>query len=204
MSTEDELFQKVLSGESDGVEANDLLTAFQRGYPIEKVGELLDSPDQHALKMGVWITSELGSRSRPFLARMACFLTHATANEPDVIARVLLMTEDREFRVRRMATRFVILVPRDNLNAGLRWLRANAKPEWLEEVMATWYAVCEGDYACVSALIDNDHPVARRFGLALAVRIRDEFPQALQHATESHDAEVSRTAKEWKKLRWRL
>ena len=58
-------------GDKEGRIANELLSEFHGGYPLENLRHLLNSGSNEVVGVGVWIASELGAKVRPLLSEIA-------------------------------------------------------------------------------------------------------------------------------------
>src|SRR6266850_734193 len=77
----DELLSRVLSRlDGDGVIANDLLSEFQEGYPLENLLQLLTSHEEAVAVSGMWIASELGAKARPLFTEIIERLSHPSSD----------------------------------------------------------------------------------------------------------------------------
>ncbi len=59
-----------------GVLSNELLREFQRGYPLVDLEYMRKSDDNDVVAVAIWITSELGEKSRPLLRSVIPLLDH--------------------------------------------------------------------------------------------------------------------------------
>ena len=64
----DALLQQIaeLRGDTSAA-ANEVLSFFHQGYPLDNLRQLLRSTQPDVAKLGVWVAAELGSRAQPLL-----------------------------------------------------------------------------------------------------------------------------------------
>ncbi|MDQ2827760.1 MAG: HEAT repeat domain-containing protein [Chloroflexota bacterium] len=197
----------VLNGGNGGA-ANDLVGAFYAGYPVERLRLLLESDDEHVLKTGVWIASELGSRATPVLDDVAPLLNHpsdyvryyalevvsinATAAHDRVLARAIRCVQDPNAEVRGQALRCLSWLTDEQIDGcmvtihdpAIRTLLA-----WLLHLKATESRAQE-----IVQRLDDADPLARRFAAVAARRLGPYDPVPLQRAASSPEPDVRRFA----------
>ncbi len=197
----------VLNGGNGGA-ANDLVGAFYAGYPVERLRLLLESDDEHVLKTGVWIASELGSRATPLLDDVAPLLNHpsdyvryyalevvstnVTAAHDRAVASAVQCMRDPNTEVRGQALRCLSWMTDEQIDGcrvmihdpALRTLLA-----WLLELDATESCAQE----ITQRLVDAD-PLARRFAAVAARRLGLYDVAPLQRAASSPDPDVRQFA----------
>ncbi len=199
--------QYVLNGGNGGA-ANDLVGAFYAGSPVEHLRLLLESDDEHVLKTGVWIVSELGSRATPLLDTVAPLLNHpsdgvryyaleavgtnATAARDRVVASAVQCVRDPNAEVRGQALRCLSRMTDEQIDGcrvrihdpALRILLA-----WLFELDAT-----ESRAQDIVQRLDNADVLARRFAAVAARRLGLYDAAPLQRAASSLDPDVRQFA----------
>ena len=132
----DELLSRVM-GETitEGETAYDLLTEFQRGYPVSKLRLLLNASNRDAVAAGTWIASELAISARPLFNDVVNLLHYPFAyvrffaleyilscvrpEDEDAISTVLDLVEDPEHSVRWLALTFLAMAPAAILRAAM-------------------------------------------------------------------------------------
>jgi len=133
----DMLLGRILSDGDDRL-ANDLLSEFLAGYPIDNLRLLLRSDHIEAAKAGAWIASELGEAIEPLVDDLVDLLSHSSKyvrfysvdsmrlgagkNRGDAIAETMLLLEDPEKAVRWKAMNFLARLDREQLVASLPYL----------------------------------------------------------------------------------
>src|SRR4029450_5709288 len=76
----EQLISQALESPQRGEElANDLLVAFQSGYPLHNLRRLLNAEDSVAVATGMWIASALGASVRPLFPEIVERLHHPFA-----------------------------------------------------------------------------------------------------------------------------
>jgi hypothetical protein len=136
----DELLRTVAAGGS-GYATNELLNAFLRGYPIEKLRELLRSSDREALKRGIWLAAELTEHALPLLDDIRVLLEHPDryvryyaievmlwTNRPEhgaPLAEAITHVEDPDAVVRSEALQLLARASDDQLEWALPHLAPN-------------------------------------------------------------------------------
>jgi hypothetical protein len=141
MSRGDTLMGRVLAGEN-GAAANDLLSEFVCGYPLDRLRLLLQSKNDDAVRTGAFIASELGRQFAPLIDEAASMLDHpiasvrfdaldvilvvATTEHADLLARAIRLISDSDKSVRWKAMRFLRRATIEQLNAALAYLDEDA------------------------------------------------------------------------------
>jgi hypothetical protein len=197
----------------DGELANDLLSEFGKGFPLENLRLLLDSPNEHVTATAAFLMTFYGFKLRRFLPEITRLLDCkypytrgdtievlrecTTPQDGKVLGRVLMHLDDENPGVRWKVVQFICTVDPWQLNAGLR----NAARMRPDSVFAILDRVYRRDRTTTAEdirwLIGHSDPVARRFGAALAARpiyVVDE--RLLDIAALSDDAEIVRLAKD--------
>ncbi len=198
----DQLLNQVLTA-SDDAAVQQLLTAFWHGYPVEKLRVLLHSPDEHAVKAGSWIASELATASAPLLADIAPLLNHplryvryfaldtvllnATPGHGAILARAIALIEDPDDAVRSKALALLARATDEQLRASVPYL---APPlltlvRWLTHKPVTATETQE-----VQTRLNDRNPLIQLFAVAKAARCGQEHPHLLEQAAQHSDAEM--------------
>lgn len=201
------MLEYILNGGNGGA-ANDLVSAFYAGYPVEQLRLLLESGDEHVLKTGVWIASELGNRAAPVLDDVAPLLNHssdyiryyaleaiatnASAAHDHVLARAVQCVRDPNAEVRAQALRCLSWMTDEQINRciastddpALRILLA-----WLLDLQATESRTQD----IVHRLVDAD-PLVQRFAVVAARRLGPFDPMPLQRAAFAAESDVRQFA----------
>jgi HEAT repeats len=214
--TPDEMIERLLRPSSDadgGVVANELLAAFCRDYPIENLRKLFVPA---TTGYAAFLASELGQKVRPLLREVAELLEDGTPRvrgdaieaislcttweDGWAIAKIVRMLGDPHEGVRWMACRALRYMESSQVLAGLEYLRESeptsifasfknaflAQERWPERASAT-----------LGKLLTHEDAIARRFGVAMAVRPRLFIdPALIALATTTKDAEVLKVVRE--------
>jgi hypothetical protein len=200
------LLQRVLAGGDDEA-ANELLQAFFRGLPVERLLLLLRSDSEDAVRAGAWIASELGEQAEPLVAEFASLLDHparyvrfflvdavlasATSRDGDAIARAVSKLRDPDEAVRWKALHFLAKASEDQLAAGSDCL---ADPELRSQLQ--WLLTDAMDPIEVLARLDADDVLGQMVAAAAAARLATQDPTPLERAAASGHPEVSSFASE--------
>lgn len=203
MERGDRLVEHVAAG-GNGPTANELLGEFFRGYPLERLRELLRSSDERVARVGAFIASELGDRFAPLLDEVPRMLEHpiravrfdaldavlvnATSEHGEMIAKAILLVRDPEKGVRSQARRFLARATVEQLSASLPYFADTSVA-----ALARWLlksASSETDSREVLARLDADDGLTRMFASAAAARLAAHDIVPLEHAAASADPEV--------------
>jgi hypothetical protein len=193
----------------DDAAAYDLLTEFQRGYPLANLRCLLQSDDNRVVKAGAWILSEMGNQAASLIDDMAPLLTHedpqvrgyaldsvllgASSRDGRVVSTAVGLVDDPDPAVRWAALWFLTRSQAEQLEAALsetsdcglsecvRWLRDSlSMPQTCDRALA---ALSEIDWR------------TRAFGAAAAARLAQAGDdRAIRAAAESEDLEIAQFA----------
>lgn len=206
-----QLVDRISRGD-DGALANELLSEFFSGHPIEDLKPLLASSDERVVKTAAWLASELGEKASriidsitPLLhspSKQARFfaidavLVCATQQQAAAIADAIALLVDAEPAVRWKAAGFVA-------KASLGQLAASVGYQEIPELstMTAWAirldATVTEDMSDVLRKLTDDRPSIRLFAAAAAARLIAVAPELLQQAAASQDAEVASFASEF-------
>jgi hypothetical protein len=182
----------------DGQLTNDLLKAFQRGYPIAQLRLLLEHEREDVAGAAAWIASELGSRASPVLDAVArllitgtlrarffaldAILVCATAENGKELASAIELTNDPESSIRWKAIQVASRMTIEQLHAAELELRKSHKAL---AIQVRWLA--DEDLADVESHIDNESDIVRLFGLIAALRCSRHNADLLIYASKSRD-----------------
>lgn len=202
----DELLTRVCAGENDST-ANDLLDEFHAGFPVERLSRLLRCDEEHAVKAGAWIASELGANVAPVMDDLSLLLDHpvryvrffvldavlagATPEHGEVISRAMRLLRDRDEAVRWKALHFLTKTTSDQLSAAIPHLRDDRLAR-----LTAWMLNPETDTVGVIERLQDTDGLTRLFAGAAAARLRDRDPAALKRAAASSDRELGSFAEE--------
>ncbi|MER8404124.1 hypothetical protein [Mesorhizobium sp. M1307] len=206
--------------EGEGNLANDLLSEFKKGFPIENLRPLLVSSNIHTQSVAAFITVEIGFRRRFKLncvvAEIADLLdSKASRTRFDVIealgdcttpadgailGRVMLRLDDEHAGVRWKVVQFICFAERWQLQLAVENAAA-LRPDSAFTTLVNAY----GHYIMPSAkdlprLLANPDAVLRRFAAAVAIRPREVIVERfVAMAEQSDDAEIRQIAADCRK-----
>ncbi|MFF5205019.1 hypothetical protein [Streptosporangium sp. NPDC000396] len=207
--TGDDLIERIRTCSAEdnvvGPAANDLLSEFFAGYPVENLGRLLHSGDEKVVRTGAWLLSELGDLAVPLMGEVPALLAHplrqvrfftievvlvnGDAQDGPVLAQVLTLSRDPDAAVRWKVLGFLAAASPEQLAAGAEHLedvQLKELTEWLVRLETE-----EFDPRDVVARLEGDDRVARLFAAAAAVRLSDEEDtNLLAHAATVEDEEI--------------
>jgi hypothetical protein len=203
---DDELLQRVLSGDEETA-ANELLEAFFRGYPVERLNLLLRSDNGSAVRAGAWIASELGAKAAALLPQIASVLEHesryvrffaidavlAIATEADgsAVASAIERIHDDDQAVRWKALQLLAKASNEQLVSAVPFLSEGNLARGVE-----FLATASPGRDEVIRRLAADDDLTRLVAVAAAARLAPEDETALQHARDSADPDVGRFAAE--------
>ncbi|MER8819843.1 hypothetical protein NKH70_08440 [Mesorhizobium sp. M0991] len=201
--------------EGDGKLANDLLSYFQKGFPIENLRPLLTSSNSYTQGTAAFLVAEI----RPTLSfKMNCVVEEianlldskhwrtrfdaiealwscTTPADGVVLGRIFLRLDDEHAGVRWKVVQFICLAQRWQLRLAVE----NAAALRPDSIFGTLVSP-RGHYFMPSAedlprLLDHPDAVLRRFAAAVAIRQREVIVERfVAMAEQSGDAEVRKIA----------
>ncbi len=202
----DDLLAQLLGGDETGL-GNDLLDECWRGYPVERIKELLRSDVESAVKAGAFIASELAKLSGPLLSDIEPLLTHpdtwvrsdaidavnlaATSDDAEVVARAIERITDHDRSVRWSTFRLLAAATREELQAACGHISDVDVKEALQTMLDEEGTISSAEIS--RRLVDGSR-LARLFGLLSAARMSDRQADDLLAATEADDDEIRRFA----------
>jgi len=192
-----------------GVWMNDLLSEFQRGYPLLNLRPLLLHEDPDVAAGGAWIASELGAQGRPLLDIVSRLLQHSdrrvrfnaldcvllwtdTARGPELCEAVRLL-DDSDPAVRWKAMDFLSRASEDQLQAALADLRRE-RPQSGHNPALAWLLTAGKDPQQVITSLSSPDPLLRKYGAVAAARLPGDRRKPLSLAAASQDPDVKRFA----------
>ncbi len=208
----DELTKKILAGGNEG--ANELLNEFLDGYPVMNLQRLLESTNEHAVKAGAWIASELGTEAVPLVPSLAPLLTHplryvrfftidtvlvcAGRGDGHLLTLVVKMLREADDAVRWKALGAIAKMTRSQLAESL----LNQDDKELAEQTVWLLRIEEKSNVGLDIMkkLDATAGIERSLGVVAAVRIATTDPDPLKQATISSDLEIKSFALEQLKL----
>jgi len=211
VSGPDDLLQLVSTGEGSAKTVYDLLTSFQRGYPLGNLRPLLRSNNDVVVTDAAWIASELGAKSRAFLAELGGLLAHASAKvrfhaldallasagaeDGHIVAQMLMLLDDDVAAVRWKAIMCVVQASEDQLRAAQAHLAGAAPGSKEGRNLELVLAATGGQRGTIDLMIESPDPVRRRFGVATAGRVLSMDGRPLQDALGHWDPEIAEAAR---------
>lgn len=210
MSDADALLQKLIddpSGPEAGVDANGLLRALFRGYPIAALVRLLRGPHVEHVKLGAWLLSELGERGRVLVDELPMLLRHESSSvrayaldsvltccspsEGQTVAEALTLLDDPHVGVRYKAADLLIRAQPDQLQAAVSVMKAYPK-RFLSFGGLEWLLGDEAqDADRVADLLATGSAVDRKFALAAVIRRHGGNASLRERVLTSTDVEVA-------------
>ena len=210
MTDEQDLLHRIAAipdAPNSGALANELLSAFHRGYPVEKLRPLLTSEDERVVRTGTWLASELGEKGRPLLRDIAPLLSHpaknvrffaidcvlcwATPANGRELYSVLSLIEDPEPNVRWKVMDFLTLASPEQLQSALLIMEATRSDGGHAERLR-WLLGTGGQTPDeVVAAIRSKNLLTQRYGVAAAVRMAQRTGDLLSDAPLSPDPAVN-------------
>lgn len=194
----------------DGL-ANDLLSEYFRGHPIESLKLLINSDLLSAQSTASFIVSELGLRAAPLIRDVAKLLNHSTARtrydaletlwkcatykDGWAIAAVLRCLEDPWHGVRSGAIDAIRLGDRKALLSGFKHLKSEYPKTSYAASGKAFLKAERGNNEVIQSLMNDEDPIARRFAVGLAARPRLVVDVSRLHLMQaSKDAEITKYA----------
>lgn len=214
--TPDEMIEALLRDgpeAADGKIANDLLSEFWRGYPIENLRRLFVSS---ARGDAAFLVSELGEKARPLIREIAelvdderprirgdaiSALSMCTTWEDGwAVSKIVMALDDPHDGVRRTATNALRYMESSTLQAGFEYLHEkmpNSAYARFKNAFMMLERRPERAAATLQRLLAANDRITRSFGAAMAVRPRLFIDAAFVALAEaSSDLEVRKTALE--------
>lgn len=201
----DTLFERVLAGEN-GELGYELLKAFFRGYPLDRLRLLLRSDVDNAVKTGAFIASELAADAKPLLDDIVPLLDHrltwvradaldailttTSEQDADAVAKAVMLIFDHEEGVRWCALMFLAKASEEQLVAAQSVISDDEIKRRLG-----WLLSGENTLDHVISCLKGDR-LDRMFAAAAAARLSSDRLIALRVAAASEDPEVSTYARD--------
>lgn len=205
----DQLLAHILRG-GNGSATNELLDAFFDGYPIERLCLLLQSDEEHAVKVGAWLASELGEKVTPLMSELSQLLDHplryvrffildailisATHECGEVVARAIRLIQDPDEAVRGKTLSFLTNATSQQLTTALPYLNNQTI-----KALLVWLLDADNpqiDQQVMMMKLDDAGSLTRMFAVAASARLAQRDQGLLEHAATSTDPEVSSFANE--------
>ena len=209
----DELVEKILANAGDEV-PDELLNEFFSGYPIMNLQRLLKSTNEHAVKAGAWIASELGTHAKPLVHGLAPLMIHplryvrffivdtvlvcAGSGDGNLLALVVKMLRETDDAVRWKGLGAIAKMTRSQLAESL--LSQDDK-ELAEQTV--WLLRVEEELnpdLNIMKKLDATSGIKQSFGVVAAVRVATKSLSPLKHAALSEDLDIKSFALEQLRL----
>lgn len=206
-SVTDTLIARLQENRDDDATAQ-LLAEFHGGLSVDRLRELLTCPDGNAVRAGVWIASELGTRIRPVLAELAPLLRHPDRYVRFFVLDCVLVAADEGDGALLASAAELFLDP----DAAVRWkamnLLASASQAQLDAAgMSSAGAPMESELSWLSNLdlfgsesvwakLRSSDEVETAMAAVAAARLATEDASLLQFAAQLDSAEVRDFASE--------
>ena len=210
-----DLIERLLAdphGSDVGRIANDLLSAFSSGHPLDDLRPLLHHPDRRVLRSGVFILSELAIRGRPLRDELPRLLAHpssyvrieavesamcAAVGSPDdgpILAATYALATDPHRIVRNVTQHALTRGSDEQFRAALAHLERTDAADPREAAQAAALRWLLGpparDAAQVIGWLDDGDPLHRLYALAAASRLAAEDRSPLDAALASPDPDL--------------
>jgi len=202
----DLLVQQILDKVSaePGALANDLLSEFWRGYPIDRLRPLLRHPDTEIVETGAFLADELPGLMGPLMDDVVPLMDHPSpdvrflmlgavldnvVNDGEVIARAMLLVHDPHSSVRWTALRFVLRADQEQLESAVPFLPEVSRTALEESGLLDRQEAAADDWARVRSGLNSADELVRRWAAAAAARFEQQ--ELLSEAVESPDPDVS-------------
>ncbi len=176
--------------EKNGYLLNELLDAFQKGFQVGNLLDLLNSKNTKIVRAGIWIASELGCRACVLYAEIKlismstndakikfyfidCVLVCAEDGESIVMTAYFL--EDVVAFVRWNTVNFLYKLSPKQVQVAIDWMRLNSNKR--DEYYIGFQLLGKSDNNStsveeISDLLQAQDPVLKKFAIASAIRRR--------------------------------
>lgn len=215
----EELIDRALSNPSDptGSLSNELLREFKAGFPLLHLRRLLTPTNTDALRIGVFIASELGVRAAPLLKSIAGFINHpvprirtdvmdsilecATPRDGRILASAAMLIYDPHNGVRWKALNFLFRATTNQVQSAADYLSV-AKSSSEIALGLCWLAnSTQCDPRAIAASIISESATMRKMGVVAAARMAR--PDLLEAAATGPDEDVRSFASDVLRLDFR-
>jgi hypothetical protein len=203
----DEMIRQVLSDGYKGEFSHELYLAFYRGYPIENLRPLLTSKVPNVVALGSYLVYELGRIARPLVREIEALLDNPepqiksdamialldcaiTKDDRQALGKIMLLLGDEDSFVQRGAMAFVQHCSPGQLQLGA----AEAMIMRPDSVFAALSEVLKFpiDGNSIKSLIEKSDPIAKRFGVGLAMKARHVVDADFLEIAQTWDDEEAR------------
>ena len=217
----EEMMSRALADDYVGGFTQELLSAFYKGFPIENLRTLLASENKETKSLAVYLVYELGDRLHPLISEITELLEHespsyrfdaiialtecTTKNDAAALGQIVLRFDDCDTFVHRGVMQFVQVAKGWQLRLGVQE-SARQKPEGvfadLPKILFSTTPSGRVPLAeKIKAFLGHSEPVARRFGVALALRPRFILDWNLLDLAELIDEEECQHMIQWARER---
>ena len=213
MATADQLIDAILTSPenaNNGILANDLLREFHRGFPIAALRPLLSHGNENVVRIGAFVTSELGTKATPLLSQMVrllnypnkfvrsdaicSVLTCASGSHENEIGTAISLLDDPDWPIRWKTMEFLSLASIEQLKAGLRHFET-ASPDSSHIDGLKWLASENGRNAeQITSWLASTVSLRRKYAAVAAARIASTTNSLLELASSSDDSDVKQFA----------
>jgi hypothetical protein len=210
MSEAEVLARRILDSKDWGIAANELLSEFHQGRPVEQLRPLLRSREPLVVRAASFIADELGSKAATLIDVVSelinfpdrhvrgnvigSLLNCATTTHPTQIAAVVSLLDDPDWPIRWKTMEFLSRAASYQLQAASRhFQRLDASSGHADGL--NWLLSEDGRQAVhINDWISSDSPLSRKYGVIAATRIASLNQQPLRSATLSSDEDIQRFA----------
>jgi len=193
--------------------ANELARAFRRGYPVQRLRELLRASDPRIVRSAVWIASELGDIGTALLDEAVTLLSNpddyvryyaldvltlaTDSARTDMFWLLVHALDDPDSAVRGKAVRLIYWANPGQIAAARHAVQAGMLDSVVHEsaLQALTEQPSETGALFAEQLLSGSHRLQKQYGVILAARWFSAFPYLLAMATESTDKEIADAAK---------
>jgi hypothetical protein len=206
-----ELITHLQENPEDGAAYNELLSKFFRGFPVAFLGELLGQPHDAITAGALFIAEELGSGAFPVIDDIISHTANANPRirssafaavcrvckgEGKALVHVCRGVLDSDPHCRKTAMLLMMRVPDVWLKGALGMIGNAGVDRDIREGLTGLLREPSQDPSAVQALILDQCPLIRRFGVIAAGRMGKLYPHLLEMAAKSEDADIAMCATE--------
>jgi len=213
----EEMMSRALADDYDGSFTQELYSAFYNGFPIENLRPLLASTNKETQSLGVYLVYELGERLYPLVAEITDLLENespsfrfdaiialtecTTKDDAAALGQVIFCFDDHDTFVHRGVIQFVQKAKQWQLRLGVNEA-ARLRPDGVfgelpKILFATTRSGCVPWVDKIKTFLNHSDPIARRFGVALALRPRSIVDWNLLDLAEVVDEEECQNKIKW-------
>jgi hypothetical protein len=208
------LTQRILQSSDWGVAANDMLSEFHRGRPVEQLRpllrSLLRSREPLVVRAASFIADELGGKAVTLLEEVSellgypdrhvrgnaigSLLTCAGADHPAQITAVISLLGDSDWPIRWKTMEFLSRASIPQLQAASKHLQRLGA--WSDHPAGLVWLLGDGgqEFNQINAWVGSNSSLSRKYGVVAATRLASVNEQPLRSAASSPDEDVQRFA----------